>query len=218
MRTCAPASTRSEHYDVFRLEGRPRRFGPISIPDAISSETRTLRRRQSAGTLPRIRSRRGQGRAPLRLASWISSPSTPNSYLPCKTGCRICRCRSAAAFPDLRREGRPQPECVLQHQGYLPPTATSPRPGSIRSSTTCPAPRKGADPSAAFDTIGYLAANPDVAAAGVNPLEHFWCSASMKGASRWRRAVPIAQSTRGAMLPQSGVGGCLSCVVTLVCA
>jgi serralysin len=27
--------------------------------------------------------------------------------------------------------------------------------------------------SAAFDTLGYLAENPDVAAAGVNPLEHF---------------------------------------------
>ena len=27
--------------------------------------------------------------------------------------------------------------------------------------------------SVAFDTLGYLAANPDVAAAGVNPLEHF---------------------------------------------
>ena len=26
---------------------------------------------------------------------------------------------------------------------------------------------------AAFDTQGYLAANPDVAAAGVNPLTHY---------------------------------------------
>jgi serralysin len=29
------------------------------------------------------------------------------------------------------------------------------------------------DPSAAFDTAGYLAANTDVAAAGVNPLQHY---------------------------------------------
>jgi serralysin len=32
---------------------------------------------------------------------------------------------------------------------------------------------KAATPSASFDTRGYLAANPDVAAAGVNPLDHF---------------------------------------------
>ena len=31
----------------------------------------------------------------------------------------------------------------------------------------------GRDPSAAFDTNGYLAANPDVAAAHANPLDHF---------------------------------------------
>jgi hypothetical protein len=33
--------------------------------------------------------------------------------------------------------------------------------------------KEGRDPSAAFDSLGYLAANPDVAAAGVNPLDHF---------------------------------------------
>ncbi len=33
--------------------------------------------------------------------------------------------------------------------------------------------REGHNPSAAFNTRGYLAANPDVAAAGVNPLLHF---------------------------------------------
>jgi len=32
---------------------------------------------------------------------------------------------------------------------------------------------EGRDPSAGFDTTGYLAANPDVAAAGVNPLDHY---------------------------------------------
>jgi serralysin len=32
---------------------------------------------------------------------------------------------------------------------------------------------EGRDPSAGFDTLGYLAANPDVAAAGINPLDHF---------------------------------------------
>ena len=32
---------------------------------------------------------------------------------------------------------------------------------------------EGRDPSAAFDTLGYLAANPDVAAGGANPLAHY---------------------------------------------
>ena len=32
---------------------------------------------------------------------------------------------------------------------------------------------EGRDPSAGFDTLGYLAANPDVAAAHINPLDHF---------------------------------------------
>ena len=32
---------------------------------------------------------------------------------------------------------------------------------------------EGRDPSVAFDTTSYLAAYPDVAAADVNPLQHF---------------------------------------------
>jgi hypothetical protein len=33
--------------------------------------------------------------------------------------------------------------------------------------------REGRDPSAAFDTKAYLAANPDVAAAQIDPLVHY---------------------------------------------
>ena len=33
--------------------------------------------------------------------------------------------------------------------------------------------REGRDPSAGFSTNGYLLANPDVRAAGINPLVHF---------------------------------------------
>jgi serralysin len=33
--------------------------------------------------------------------------------------------------------------------------------------------QEGRDPSARFDTLGYLAANPDVAAGGANPLAHY---------------------------------------------
>jgi serralysin len=41
--------------------------------------------------------------------------------------------------------------------------------------------REGRDPSASFDTLGYLAANPDVAAAGVNPLDHYLQSGIYEG-------------------------------------
>jgi serralysin len=33
--------------------------------------------------------------------------------------------------------------------------------------------KEGRDPSTGFDTLKYLAENPDVAAAGTNPLDHF---------------------------------------------
>ena len=33
--------------------------------------------------------------------------------------------------------------------------------------------KEGRDPSAGFDTLGYLAVNPDVAAVQVNPLDHY---------------------------------------------
>jgi hypothetical protein len=51
---------------------------------------------------------------------------------------------------------------------------TSPPRASIRWSTTSyQAGGRAAIRRAAFDTLGYLAANPDVAAAGMNPLDHF---------------------------------------------
>ena len=40
---------------------------------------------------------------------------------------------------------------------------------------------EGRDASASFDTLGYLAANPDVAAAGVNPLDHYLISGIYEG-------------------------------------
>ena len=53
-------------------------------------------------------------------------------------------------------------------------TRTSRRPASIRSSTiTSSAGRKAATRRGGFRTSAYLAKNPDVAAAGVDPLEHF---------------------------------------------
>jgi hypothetical protein len=33
--------------------------------------------------------------------------------------------------------------------------------------------KEGRDASLSFDTLGYLAANLDVAVAGINPLQHF---------------------------------------------
>ena len=32
----------------------------------------------------------------------------------------------------------------------------------------------GLDPNAGFSTVGYLASNADVKAAGINPLDHYW--------------------------------------------
>jgi len=42
-------------------------------------------------------------------------------------------------------------------------------------------PQEGRDPSAAFDTNGYLAANPDVAAGHVNPLDHYLLNGIYEG-------------------------------------
>ena len=41
--------------------------------------------------------------------------------------------------------------------------------------------KEGRDPSGDFDTHAYLAANPDVAAAGINPLEHFLRFGALEG-------------------------------------
>lgn len=41
--------------------------------------------------------------------------------------------------------------------------------------------RKGFDPSSLFDTSGYLAANPDVAASRVNPLLHYLAEGRKEG-------------------------------------
>ena len=52
--------------------------------------------------------------------------------------------------------------------------------------------KEGRDPSAGFDTLGYLAANPDVAAAGINPLDHFLQFGIYEGrAGGQRRAVGL---------------------------
>ena len=62
--------------------------------------------------------------------------------------------------------------------------------------------KEGRDPSASFDTLGYLAANPDVAAAHVNPLDHFLQFGIYEGrANRERRGV----SLRGETFNSTGV-------------
>jgi hypothetical protein len=56
--------------------------------------------------------------------------------------------------------------------------------------------KEGRDPSAHFDTTGYLAANPDVAAAGVNPLDHYLINASMRVA-RWSTTACVGGGRTG---------------------
>ncbi|MFC7609710.1 hypothetical protein [Teichococcus aestuarii] len=46
--------------------------------------------------------------------------------------------------------------------------------------------REGRDPGAAFGTDAYLAANPDVTAAGLNPLMHYL----LHGAAEGREVFP----------------------------
>ena len=72
---------------------------------------------------------------------------------------------------------------------------TSRPPASTRSSTICSsAPWKGATPRALFDTAAYLAANPDVAAAGVNPLLHFLNFGRAEGRSALGQAQTSVRS------------------------
>ena len=53
--------------------------------------------------------------------------------------------------------------------------------------------RDGKDPSASFSTKGYLDQNPDVAAAGVNPLLHFEKHGYTEG--RWHKELEEARET-----------------------
>ncbi|MGU3468249.1 SGNH/GDSL hydrolase family protein [Methylobacterium sp. C33D] len=48
--------------------------------------------------------------------------------------------------------------------------------------------REGRDPSGHFSTDGYLDANPDVRAAGVNPLVHFLEVGLVQGRTGWEKA------------------------------
>jgi hypothetical protein len=47
----------------------------------------------------------------------------------------------------------------------------------------------GTLPSVSFDTTSYLAANPDVAAAHINPLTHFLFAGQREGRSAWGDGV-----------------------------
>ena len=48
---------------------------------------------------------------------------------------------------------------------------------------------EGRDPSVGFDTTSYLAAYPDVAAAGVNPLVHYLRFGDTEGRSTFADGV-----------------------------
>ena len=85
------------------------------------------------------------------------------------------RRRSAAALQHVRLARRPQSERLVRHRRLS--RALRRRGGGgrqpARSTTSSSAGRKAAIRRPRFDTLGYLAANPDVAAADVNPLDHF---------------------------------------------
>jgi hypothetical protein len=84
----------------------------------------------------------------------------------------------------VRLARRPQPVGLLQHE-FLRGAQSRRCGGGTRSLGPLRRVRlaRGRDPSAAFSTNGYLAAYPDVAAAGINPLEHYLESGRYKGRS-----------------------------------
>ena len=65
--------------------------------------------------------------------------------------------------------------------GFLPGTTTVATPAGPYARIT--------DPSVGFDTTAYLAAYPDVAAAGVNPLVHFLQFGQHEGRSAFADGV-----------------------------
>ena len=76
------------------------------------------------------------------------------------------------------------------------------RPGPLRH-YLCLGWREGRDPSAGFSTRGYLAANTDVANAGVNPLIHFLEFGLTEGRGGWQKdpskpppAAPLAPAMK----------------------
>ena len=75
----------------------------------------------------------------------------------------------------VRLAGGTRPECVLRHRRAISrPIPTCALPASTRWSTiTRSAGATGAIRRADFDTTLYLVHNPDVAAAGIDPLEHY---------------------------------------------
>src|SRR5262249_20552720 len=69
--------------------------------------------------------------------------------------------------------------------------------------------KEGRNPSPAFDSAQYLAHNPDVAAAGVNPLEHYLQSGQFEG--RVAYALPLFDESAVAdSLPEGAPVGTFS--------
>ena len=85
-------------------------------------------------------------------------------------------------------EGR-NPNGLFECPIISPKTPTSPPPASTRSRTTAPGAAEGRN-LRRRSTRAYLAANPDVASSGVNPLEHYL----QYGAFEGRAIAPIRPS------------------------
>lgn len=65
--------------------------------------------------------------------------------------------------------------------------------------------RDGKSPSAQFDGPTYLALNPDVAAAGMEPLRHYLASGRAEGRRYAPRATPMAQPASAGRLAALGI-------------
>ena len=172
--------------------------GRISTRRSICCAIRTSRR--PASIRSRTISQFGvfEGRAAYAAIGQIIAGGFDAAVLPVQQSRRRGRRRgSAVALQHLRLAGGTQSERAGSiRRAISRTTPTSRRPASIRCSTTMTFGwSEGRDPSAAFDTLGYLMNNPDVAAANINPLEHYPAVRHLRRPGRGqRRRVWLNQS------------------------
>ncbi|WP_431269909.1 calcium-binding protein [Dankookia sp. P2] len=157
------------------LEGGPRSLGQLrhhALPPAEPG--RRAGRAQPAPALPGLRPGRRPAGAPggrlrhqpgFRFCNTTCCP-TPRSAPPGSMPMRIGR--PMAGAPERTRTTSSTPSTTWRR------TLASPRRGSTRCcTTTSTAGGQGSIPGRILHTNAYLAANPDVAAAGIDPLQHY---------------------------------------------
>ncbi|WP_197497452.1 glycosyltransferase 61 family protein [Cupriavidus sp. D384] len=113
--------------------------------------------------------------------------------------------RGVAPVQHYAKHGRgtsfdPQPLFNSEYYAAQLQGITIPHGMTLLDHYLCEGAARGLDPSALFSTKEYLAHNPDVAAAGINPLEHFVHSGAHEG-RRWfdPEATKLLAAARAAL-------------------